>query len=118
MNDGVFGIAQWFPGSRQDVALGPAEDEFTGAYDSRAGTMPGYPAVQAVAGAVIATHCARLTGSTDRGELWAAAGELETSTLYGGFKIDPKSGAQELHQTVLVRWTGGELEPVSVPAGT
>ena len=26
--DGVFGIAQWFPGSRHDVVLGPAEDEF------------------------------------------------------------------------------------------
>ena len=116
--DGVFGIAQWFPGSQQDVVLGPAEDEFTGAYASRAGNVPDYPAVQAVAGAVIATHCARLAGTTNRGDLWAAAAELETSTLYGGFKIDPQSGAQELHQTVLVRWTDGKLEPVSVPAGT
>jgi ABC-type branched-subunit amino acid transport system substrate-binding protein len=116
--DGVFGIAQWFPGSQQDVVLGPAEDEFTGAYASRAGNVPDYPAVQAVAGAVIATHCARLAGTTNRGDLWAAAAELETSTLYGGFKIDPQSGAQELHQTVLVRWTDGKLEPVSVPVGT
>ena len=74
---------------------------------------------QAVAGAVIATDCARLAGSTNRGDLWAAAGKLETSTLYGGFKIDPQRGrAQALHQTVLVRWTGGKLEPVNVPAGT
>ena len=116
--DGVFGIAQWFPGSQQDVALGPAEDEFTRVYASRAGAMPDYPAVQAVAGAVIATHCASLAGSTNRGDLWAAAAELETSTLYGGFKIDPQSGAQLLHQTVLVRWTGGKLEPVNAPAGT
>lgn len=116
--DGVFGIAQWFPGSQREVTLGAAEDEFTGAYLSRARTMPGYPAVQAVAGAVIATHCASLVGSTNRGDLWAAAGELETSTLYGGFKIDPKSGVQVLHQTVLVRWTGGRLEPASTPTGT
>jgi hypothetical protein len=116
--DGVFGIAQWFPGSQQDVALGPAEDEFAGAYANRASSMPDYPAVQAVAGAVIATHCARLAGSTNRGDLWAAARELETSTLYGGFKIDPQSGAQVLHRTVLVRWTGGKLEQVNVPAGT
>jgi hypothetical protein len=116
--DGVFGIAQWFPGSRQDVALGPAEDQFTGAYASRVGTVPDYPAVQAVAGAVIATHCARLAGSTNRGDLWAAAGELETSTLYGGFKIDHESGAQVLHQTVLLRCTAGKLGPVSAPTGT
>ena len=117
-SDGVFGIAQWFPGSQQDVALGPAEDEFTAAYSSHADTMPDYPAVQAVAGVVIATHCAKLTGSTNRGDLWAAAGELKTSTLYGGFKLDPRTGAQVLHQTVLVRWADGKPEPVSTPAGT
>lgn len=116
--EGVFGIAQWFPGSQQNVAIGPAEDSFTGAYASRAGTMPDYPAVQVVAGAVIATHCARLAGSTDRGSLWAAAGELETSTLFGGFKIDPRTGAQVLHQAVLVRWADGRPGPVSTPAGT
>jgi Periplasmic binding protein len=116
--DGVFGIAQWFPGSQQDFELGPAEDEFTRAYASRAGTMPDYPAVQAVAGAVIATHCASLAGTTNPGDLWTTAAELETSTLYGGFKIDPESGAQVLHQTVLVRWTGGKLEPVSASAET
>ena len=74
--------------------------------------------MQAVAGAVIATRCSRLAGSTNRGDLWAAAGKLETSTLYGGFKIDPQNGAQVLHQTVLVRWPGGKLKPVSVPAET
>jgi ABC-type branched-subunit amino acid transport system substrate-binding protein len=107
--DGVFGIAQWFPGSRHDVALGPAEDEFLSAYTGQAGSAPDYPAVQAAAGAVIATSCARLAGGTSRDALWAAAAELETSTLFGGFKIDPGSGAQVKHQTVLVRWVDGEL---------
>ncbi len=52
--DGIYGIAQWFPGSGHDVELGPAESEFLGAYTDRTGTTPDYPAVQAVAGAVIA----------------------------------------------------------------
>jgi ABC-type branched-subunit amino acid transport system substrate-binding protein len=116
--NGVFGVAQWFPGSQQDVALGPAEDEFTGAYLSRAGTMPDYPAVQAAAGAVIATHCVRLAGSTSRDSLWAAAADLETSTFFGGFRIDARSGTQLKHQTVLVRWADGEPGPAgpSTPA--
>lgn len=113
-SDGVFGIAQWFPGGQQDVALGPTEDEFLGAYVGRIGAIPDYPAVQAVAGAVIATHCAQLAGDTSRDALWAAAAHLETSTFFGGFGIDPESGAQLEHQTVLVRWTHGEL----VPAGS
>jgi hypothetical protein len=114
--DGVFGIAQWFPGRRHRVALGPTEDEFLVAYADHAGGVPDYPAVQAVAGSVIAAHCARLAGGTSRGALWAAATGLETSTLFGGFRIDPGSGAQLEHQTVLVRWTDSELEPVEAPA--
>jgi ABC-type branched-subunit amino acid transport system substrate-binding protein len=110
--DGVFGIAQWFPGRGHDAALGPAEGEFLGAYADRTGSVPDYPAVQAVAAAVLASHCVRLAGNTSRAEVWAAAAGLQTSTLFGGFRIDPASGAQVEHQTVLVRWTGGELRPV------
>ena len=62
--NGVFGIAQWFPGSRRAVALGPAEDEFLGAYAAARAAVPDYPAVQAAAGAVIAARCARLAGGT------------------------------------------------------
>src|SRR6266566_5582572 len=106
--EGVFGIAQWFPGSNHEVLLGPAEDDFLRAYP---GTTPDYPAVQAAAGAMIAVHCARLAGATAREGLWAAAATLDTSTLFGGFRIDPRSGAQVKHQTVLVRWTGGQPSP-------
>jgi hypothetical protein len=113
--EGVFGIAQWSPGSKGKVAVGPAEDDFVGAYAGSAGTPPDYPAVQAAAGAIIATHCARLTDRTSRDGLWAAAAELETSTLFGDFKIDPRSGAQMNHRTVLVRWTNGQPAAVSAP---
>jgi hypothetical protein len=58
--EGVFGIAQWFPGSGQEAALGPSEAEFITAYvnfaaqagipphprgEERAGAVPGHPAV-------------------------------------------------------------------------
>lgn len=110
--DGVFGIAQWFPGGGQASALGPSEAGFIGAYTDRAAAIPDYPAVQAAAGAVIAVHCARLAGATSRDRLWATAVGLETSTLFGGFGIDKETGAQVRHQTVLVRWAKGELVPV------
>src|SRR5260370_244533 len=110
--DGVFGIAQWFPGARHDVTLGPAEDEFLAAYADRARAVPDYPAVQATAGAVIAAHCAKLADSTDREDLWAAAVGLDTSTLFGGFRVDPGSGTQVKHRTVLVRWADGQPAPV------
>jgi ABC-type branched-subunit amino acid transport system substrate-binding protein len=107
--EGVFGIAQWFPGGRSKITLGPSEDDFLRAYAERGGLLPDYPAVQAAAGAVLATHCARLADGTDRDSLWTAAAGLKTSTLFGGFAVDPVSGAQIEHRTILVRWTGGEL---------
>ena len=115
--EGVFGIAQWFPGSGHEVLLGPREEEFLRAY-AAGGGVPDYPAAQAAAGAVIAVHCARLAGSTNRDDLWGTAADLETSTLFGGFKINPHSGAQVGHQTVLVRWTGGRPAPVGMSVPT
>jgi len=109
--EGIFGIAQWFHGSSTAAALGPGEDEFVRAYSANAGTLPDYPAVQAAAGAVLAVHCASLAGSTRRQDLWAAATPLGTSTLFGAFGINPRSGVQEKHQTVLVHWTGGKPVP-------
>jgi hypothetical protein len=68
-----------------------------------------YPGVQAAAAAVVAAHCARQARSTARGQLWAQAAALDTITLFGGFRIDPVTGAQVKHEAVLVHWTSGGL---------
>jgi ABC-type branched-subunit amino acid transport system substrate-binding protein len=112
--EGIYGIAQWFPGQGQVIELGPAEASFISAYRALAGHLPDYPAAQAMAAAVTATHCARLAGSARREDLWSAAAQLRTSTLFGAFAVNPHSGAQERHRTVLVRWAAGA--PVAVGA--
>jgi len=114
--EGIYGIAQWFPGQGQAIELGPAEAGFLSAYRARAGCLPDYPAAQAMAAAVIATHCAGLAGTARREDLWSAAAHLQTSTLFGPFAINPHSGAQERHQTVLVRWAADA--PAAVGPGT
>jgi hypothetical protein len=111
--EGVFGIAQWFPGGKAEVEIGPSESEFIRAYAGDSDVLPDYPAVQAAAGAILATHCARLAGGTSRKDLWDAAVGLQTSTLFGSFGIDPDNGTQVAHRMVLVHWTDGRLEPVS-----
>lgn len=97
---GVYGVAQWFPGNGPDPAIGCGEREFIAAY----GAPPDYPAVQAAAAAIIAVHCAELAGGTGREELWQAAAGLRTTTLYGAFALDPGTGMQIGHRTVLTRW--------------
>jgi hypothetical protein len=111
---GVYGVGQWFPGlpAAQHPAVGPAEDDFLAAYAARYGTVPDYPAVQAVAAAALAVHCLRQAG---HGDLWRAALAQDTSTLFGAFRIRPRDGLQLAHRPVLVRWAGHE--PVLVGSG-
>lgn len=110
--DGVLGIAQWLPGRTAVPELGPAESEFIESYRDLTNTLPDYPAVQAAAGAVLAVHCVEAARSTEPDAIWAVAAELETTTLLGGFRIDPTTGAQVTHTPVLVQWRGGELRRV------
>ncbi|MGH3932758.1 MAG: ABC transporter substrate-binding protein [Pseudonocardiaceae bacterium] len=111
--EGVYGIAQWFPGQCAGIELGPSEGDFLLAYSGLTAAVPDYPAVQAAAAAALATYCARAAGSVARESLWATAATLRTVTMFGAFRIDPISGAQLGHETALVRWTAEGLKSVS-----
>ena len=108
--EGIYGVAQWYPGRSGQPELGPSEDEFVAAYRSRVGVVPDYPAVQAAAAAVLATHCLERAASVDPATLWAAAAGLETTTLLGEFRIDGSTGAQTKHAPLLVQWRGDSLQ--------
>jgi len=101
---GTFGVGQWFPGATRPPLLGPDEATFLAAYAKAAGMIPDYPAAQAIAAAVIAAHTTRQAGGTTRDLVWSVATQLDTSTLFGAFAVDPVSGAQVKHELVLVRW--------------
>ncbi len=107
--EGTFGVGQWFPGAAPASVLGPAEAELLAAYSALTGAVPDYPAVQAAAAAVLAVHCARMSGGSTRDLLWDVALGLDTRTMFGDFWIRPGDGVQAGHQTVLVRWTAEGL---------
>jgi branched-chain amino acid transport system substrate-binding protein len=108
--EGIYGVGQWFPGAvANSPEIGPSETAFLTAYTSHTAARIDYPGVQAVAGAALAAHCVRRTGTTAPGPLWAEAAALDTDTLFGGFKIDPVTGAQVKHRAVVVRWAPGGL---------
>ena len=103
--EGIYGVGQWFPGVNPLPRLGPAEADFLNEYSARFGSIPDYPAVQAAAGAVIAAHCVRRAGDTAPSSVWPVAAALTTDTLFGDFRIDPRTGGQLGHRGALVRWT-------------
>jgi len=108
--EGIYGVGQWFPGAAANSpAIGPSEATFLAAYTDHSKMRIDYPGVQAVAGAALAAYCARRAGTAALETLWAEATALDTETLFGGFKIDPVTGAQVKHETILVRWADGGL---------
>jgi ABC-type branched-subunit amino acid transport system substrate-binding protein len=106
---GTHGITQWLPGAGAGIEVGPQEGEFIRRFRALTGHVPDYPAVQAATAAAIAAECARRAGATTRDALWAAATSLETTTLFGPFKIDRVTGAQIGHETRLAQWTDDTL---------
>jgi branched-chain amino acid transport system substrate-binding protein len=108
--EGIYGVGQWFPGAvAKSPEIGPSETVFLTAYTNHTKMRIDYPGVQAVAGAALAAYCVRRGGTTAPEPLWAEAAALDTETLFGGFKVDPVTGAQVKHEAVLVRWARGGL---------
>jgi ABC-type branched-subunit amino acid transport system substrate-binding protein len=109
--EGIFGISQWIPDRTRVPELGPTATDFRDAYTRLAGSAPDYPAAQAAAAGILAVECARLAKATTRDALWSTATALNTRTLFGPFQINPVTGVQIGHDTLLVRWAEREIRP-------
>ena len=60
-------------------------------------------------------ECICRAGSLADAALRATAAQLAVTTLYGGFKLDPGSGAQIGHEVLVVQWQGGQKRIVWPP---
>lgn len=105
--EGLLGPAQWTAASAPKPDEGPDARWFVNRYRARAGSDPPYPAAQAFAAGVLAARCLRDTRSVDDAALLDAARKLECKTLYGVFRLDPRSGRQDGHEVLTVQWQGG-----------
>ncbi|MGH8998166.1 MAG: ABC transporter substrate-binding protein [Acidimicrobiia bacterium] len=113
--EGLVGPAQWMASAALPPEEGPDTAWFCDAWRRRAGTEPPYPAVQAFAAGVVCARCLRDAGSTDDAALLDAARRLDTSTLYGRFRLDPVSGLQAGHEVLTVQWQEGARRVVWPP---
>jgi branched-chain amino acid transport system substrate-binding protein len=111
--EGVFGPSQWEPVMRFPEILGPSSHWFVNSFQTHFGVAPDYVAAGSFACGVILAECIRRAGSTDNDGLRNAAGELDCNTLHGHFRIDPRTGKQNGHRVLLIRWQKGEKEILS-----
>jgi branched-chain amino acid transport system substrate-binding protein len=112
MADGCIGPSQWEPGAAGAPDVGPPSAAFITRFRQRFGQIPDYPAAQAYAAGLILQRCVMLAGTCVDADLRASASGLTCRTFYGDFRIDPETGGQVGHETVLVQWQGGEKRVV------
>lgn len=116
--DGIIGPSQWEPGLYEHPAIGPASEWFCAEFRRRFGRAPGYIAAQAYATGVVIAECVERAGTLEDEALLDAACDLDTTTLYGGFRLQSGSRRQIGHRMLLVEWRGGRREPIRGDVGT
>jgi branched-chain amino acid transport system substrate-binding protein len=102
--EGLLGPAQWLAETAPPPDEGPSAAEFAAAYRRRTGSEPPYPAAQAFAAGVIATRCLREAGTANDDALLAAACDVEITTMFARFRVDPRTRRQVGHQVLTVQW--------------
>ncbi len=114
--EGIVGPSQWEPDAKIAPEIGPSPTDFTQRMHASASVGCDYPAAQAYAAGLVTAAALREAGTLDQSRLRKAFSELRTTTLFGDFAIDPRSGRQVGHQMLLVQWHRGrkvliEAEP-------
>jgi branched-chain amino acid transport system substrate-binding protein len=114
--EGLLGPAQWAPqAAPAEPEEGPDAAWFTAAYGQATGQEPPYPAVQAFAAGILCGRCLREAGGPHDDALLEAARRLDTTTLYGRFRLDPDTGLQSGHEVLTVQWQDGTRRVVWPP---
>ena len=113
--EGLWGPCQWFDDGTDDPADGPDSKWFSHCYRAANGTEPPYPAAAAFAAGVVWQRCVKEAGTVESLPVRAASQRLDTTTLFGRFRVDPVTGVQTGHQIRVVQWLGGQRVLVDRP---
>jgi ABC-type branched-subunit amino acid transport system substrate-binding protein len=113
--EGIYGPCQWLAETASTPELGPDQRWFSAAYQRATGTPPPYPAAAAYAAGVLWEHCCHQAGTIEPDVVAAAAAGLQTTTLFGSFRLHPTTGLQVGHQVGVVCWQSGRRVPVISP---
>lgn len=107
LREGLLGPAQWIASAAPAPDEGPEAAWFVRMYKDATGSDPSYPAAQAFAAGLLCARCLRDSGQCDDAAQLAAARQLNCTTLYGAFRLDPLTGLQSGHQVLTVQWQDG-----------
>lgn len=115
--NGFIGPSQWEPGVVIQPDYGPSTAEVLHSFRRYAskGVDIDYPMAQAYAGCLVVQRCIEAAGSLDQAALRHVAGELNFTTFYGRYCIDPRMGRQLGHIMPVIQWQQGQKVMVWPP---
>ena len=104
--NGFIGPSQWEPGVVTQPDYGPSTAEVLRSLQryATADVNIDYPMAQAYAGCLVMQRCIETAGTLDQAALRQVAGELDFTTFYGRYRIDPHTGRQLGHVMPVVQW--------------
>ena len=76
-----------------------------------------YPAAAAFAAGVVWQRGVKEAGTVESLPVLSASQRLDTTTLFGRFRVDRVTGVQTGHQIRVVQWRGGQRVLVDRPLG-
>ncbi len=105
---GFIGPSQWEHAAKNPSNYGPPADAVLASLRRRSAGMVDYPMAQTYAAGLVAQACLERVGTLEDASLRVVASNLDISTFYGRFKIDPDTGIQVGRSTLIVQWQDGK----------
>ena len=102
----IFGATQWEASIR-----GPGVGEFVSSYKAKYGYEPGYHAAGGFGAAQLLQQAIQKVGAVDNQRIRDALATMETTTVYGGYKVD-ETGSQTAKPSFLIQIRNGERKIV------
>ncbi len=122
--EGVIAPAHWEIGVRFSPEttpkgmkyVGPRQEEFVKAFrEASRGVDPDYHAAEAAAAMLSYVLAIETAGSLEVDRVRSAMRGLRFMSVYGDWGIDPETGMQIAHKSVLIQWQKGKKEIVWPP---
>jgi branched-chain amino acid transport system substrate-binding protein len=98
------GPSQWEPAMGPTPEYGPSAEEVSTRLIARHPAGVDYPMAQAYAGGLIAQCCLERAGTLEQHALRQVARQLDCTTFYGRYRIDPSTGRQLGHRMPVIQW--------------
>jgi len=111
--DYIFGPTQWEKGVEYTIDYGPTGEEFVSVIREKWGHDPEYHHAEAYAACLVLQKTIEEAGTLDSNSIRETVNNLDFTTFFGRFNIDPETGLQTGHKMVIIQIQDGERRIVS-----